>query len=438
MTQENNLFQDIKNVLEDVEDDYLIQIVIDNVSLEPFTGVLKTKRNKRKIFEFLQKHFGLVKYAYAKGQKNYWIIRGFTKEQAEQNSKQYSKCYSRSPEKIAQKYNCSLEQAEQIFRDRNNRAQQSRDNLPDEEKQRINKLKKQSKQAFIERYGEEEGTKRYEERVAKFKRSTSLTGLVERYGEEEGTRLFNERNLSRSSSLNSLIEKYGEEEGRLRYQQQVERKAHAQTLQGYIDRYGFELGCERYQQRQQKFVESWNNKSPDELARIRNLQKQSLETMQQRYGEEEGLKRYHQWLQTRRFRASAESLKVFVPMYTWLLDQGFEDDDIYFGYQGKKEFFIIEGKEFFSYDFCIKSLHLIVEFNGILYHPKTRDQKDWHIPYCDLTAEQKYDMDQHKMSVAQQHGFKVIVLWEDVDCVTNLKYAVDVIKVLNGAESETN
>lgn len=438
MAREFSLVDNIKNVLEDIGNDDIIQLVINNVSLENFEGVVKPRRNKRKILEFLQKHFNLAKHAYAKGQKNYWIIRGFSIEDAEKNSKQYSECYSRSPENIARKYNCSIEEAQKIFHERNGRAQQSRDNLPEEEKARINKLRRNDKQSLINRYGEKEGLRRYEERIAKFKQSISLESLIERYGEEEGQKIYNERNAARSSSLESLIKKYGEEEGTARYQQQVSKKAHAQTLQGYIDRYGFDEGCVRFKQRQQKFLDAWAKKTPEELARIRNLQVQSLEKMIERYGEENGRQRYYNWMQTRRFRASAESLKVFVPLYTWLLDNGYNDDDIFFGYESKKEFFICNNDEFYSYDFCIKSLQLIFEFNGILYHPKSADQENWHMPYSDMTAKQKFEYDQHKLQFAKNRGYKTIVLWEDVDYMSNLEYAIDVIKALKEMNVEKN
>lgn len=410
MARDTILFDNIKTMLEDVGNDDIIEMIIDNVQLESFDGVLKKRRNKRKILEFLQHHFGLVKHVYSKGQRNYWIIRGFTSEQALTNSKQYSSCYSRSAENIAKKYNCSIEQATEIFKERNQRAQQTRDSLPEQEKQRINQLKRNDKQAMIDRYGEQEGLIRYQQRIEKYKYSVSLPALIERFGEQQGTEIYNKRKAAASTSLPSLISKFGEQEGRRRYQQQIERKAHAQTLQGYIDRYGFDEGIERYRKRQQRFLESWANKSPEELARINELRSNSLKNLQDHYGEQEGSRRYNKWASSRRLRASAESLKVFLPLYTWLLDNGFADDDIFLGYGPKKEFHITDNGEFFSYDFCIKSLNLIIEFNGLMFHPKTPDQQDWYMPHNDITAKQKFEYDQHKLQVAKQNGFKTVVL----------------------------
>lgn len=438
MAQENADFVAIQTLLEHVGNDQLINDIVQNVQLEPFDGVLKTKRNRRKILEFLQKKFGLTKYAYAKGQKNYWIMRGFSAELAAMHSKQYSGCYSRSPSSIVQKYNCTLEQAQQIFARRNQKAQQTRNNFSTEEKLRINKLKRHDKQSMINRYGEEEGVKRYNSRIEKFKRSMSLDHLIDRYGEEEGKKIYEARNASRSSSLDTLVAKYGEQEGRLRYNRQCQKKSHAQTLQGYIDRYGVDLGCKKYQIRQQKFLETWNAKTPDELARIRSLQAMSLDKMIDKYGKTQGYQKYQDWLCARNFRASNESLKVFLPLYTWLLDKGFCDNDIFFGHETKKEYFIKNDKEFFSYDFCIKSIKLIIEFNGLVFHPKSPNQKDWRCPYNNITAEQKFNYDQHKIQIAKQHGFTVLQLWEDVDCATNLSYTIDVIQALKELNSEEN
>ena len=56
---------------------------------------------------------------------------------------------------------------------------------------KINTSRSSSLETFINRYGEEEGTKRFNERNSKA--AFTLENQILRYGEEDGTRRFNEK-----------------------------------------------------------------------------------------------------------------------------------------------------------------------------------------------------------------------------------------------------
>lgn len=427
-------------------DDSIFDLLIDNgivdIKNEP-VDVSKLVKNtvtkeKRKILNFLKDHFGLKHTKFPKGQVNHWVLRGFSEEYGREKIKEFSGVYSSlSVEGIMQRNSCTEEEAKRIIGDRVRRSKETLNSHSVEEKAEINRRKSISLQSMIERYGVEEGTKRYNARIEKFKHSCSFDGLVERFGEERAVEIQKERSKAKSTSLESLIDRHGEEIAKEKYKQQIERKSRAHTVQGYIDRYGFEEGTKRFMERQEKFKESWAKIPPKELERIRKLQSTSLASFRERYGYEKGTSVYLKSRTSMHQRASMESLKVFLPLYTELLNRGFDEEDILFGYNDKKELLLSEDATFYYYDFCIKSLRLIIEFNGIMYHPKSIDDENWFHPYnSSITAKEKYLYDQKKNKFAVDHGYRVITIWEDVDYVANLRYIMDIIDTLKDSNEE--
>ena len=435
----------IRYILGDCHDsvlDLLIDDGIVDIKTEPVDVSTISKnaiaKEKRKILAFLQDHFGLKHTKFPKGQVNYWVLRGFSEEYGREKIKEFSGVYaSLNVEGIMKRNSCTEEEAKQIIEERIQRSKETLNRYSDEEKAEFNSRKSQSLESMIKRYGVDEGTKRYNERINKFKHSYSMDGLIERYGEEKAKEIQKERSKAKSNSLESLIKRYGEEIGQEKYKQQVERKSHAHTVQGYIDRYGFEEGTKRFIERQEKFKESWAKIPRKELERIRKLQSNSLKSLRERYGDEKGTSIYIKARKSMHQRASMESLKVFIPLYTELLNRGFDEDDILFGYNNKKELLLHEDTTFYYYDFCIKSLHLIIEFNGLMYHPKRIDDENWFHPFNpSITAKEKYLYDQEKNKFAVEHGYRVITIWEDVDYVSNLRYIMNIIETLKDCNEE--
>lgn len=429
----------IRDILVDCHES-IFDLLIDNNIIPIFTDpvdISKLSKNRRnlekgKILAFLQNHFGLKHTKFPKGQVNYWVLRGFCEEYGKEKIKEFSEVYaSLSVEGIMRRNSCTEEEAKQIIDDRIQRSKETIKSYSDEEKAEINRKKSNSLQSMIDRYGVDEGTKRYNARIDKFKHSHSIDGLIERFGEKRAYEIQKERSKAKSSSLESLIERYGEEVAKEKYKQQIERKSHSHTIQGYIDRYGFEEGTKRFIARQEKFKESWSKIPKEELARIRKLQSNSLDSMRERYGIEKGTNLYIEARKRASNRASVESMKVFLPLYTELLNRGFKDEDILFGYNGKKEKYLHENTTFYYYDFCIESLKLIVEYNGLMYHPKSPNDETWFHPFNpNITAEEKYNYDKTKNQFAIDRGYRVITVWEDVDYVSNMRYIMSIIDSL--------
>lgn len=65
-----------------------------------------------------------------------------------------------------------------------------------------------------------------------------------------------------------------------------------------------------------------------------------------------------------------------------------------------------------SYDFNYENK--IIEFNGDLWHanPKLYD-KAFIIPKCNITASEKWKIDEEKIKLAESHGYEVLTIWEN-------------------------
>ena len=61
---------------------------------------------------------------------------------------------------------------------------------------------------------------------------------------------------SRNCSLKSYIERYGEESGRKKYQERCNKIGYCQSVNWFIDKFGKELGKQKYQERLDKIIET--------------------------------------------------------------------------------------------------------------------------------------------------------------------------------------
>lgn len=348
--------------------------------------------DKHTIFQYLSIKYNTNYVSYSKGQRKYWIIRGFSEEEANTLIKPYSKVYSScSIESIMKKYQCSRERAEIILNKRISKQKESFKKTRSKHRSTSTSL-----DAMIQRYGIEEGTKRYNDKIQSFKQTMSIEGFKGRYGDSY-IQKYNEYCKAHSTSLDAFQRKYGEKEGFIRYNLSNERKSFAHTLDGYCEKYGNIIGIEKYKKSRIKFIETWNNKSNEEKQQITSKRIVSLG------------------------KASNESLKVFLPFYLWVIENfDIADNDIFFGYENRKEFFLSKDK-FYLYDFTIKSLKFIVEFNGHVFHPKSLNQLDFNHPYG-ISLTESFNNDKRKLDLAKSFGYNVYVIWDTETPENNLNF----------------
>lgn len=245
---------------------------------------------------------------------------------------------------------------------------------------------RQSKIFFITQYGERLGEIKFKELQA----IQALTNSKEYKGmtDEE----FERYNHSRVTTLKNMIKRYGEEEGTRIFNEYRETQKYKKSKQRYIDEFGEEQGLKIFKEINKKKV-------------------QSLENFQRKYGKEEGLKRYSDFLTSRSCSFSKIASGLFRKV-----EASLNRNDITYIYQPKtEEFSIYQKNRSFFYDFCIPELKFIIEFNGDVFHgnPQLFNESDCPNPYDKtLTAKRMWLNDKEKKDLAKSKGFDVMVIWE--------------------------
>lgn len=98
---------------------------------------------------------------------------------------------------------------------------------------------------LIKKYGKVEGTKRWNQYRQRQADVNSFEYKQKKYGWTKEQ--FDEYNKSRAVTLAGNIEKYGEEEGTKRWMNYCERQAYTNTLAYFVEKYGEKEGTKRYE-----------------------------------------------------------------------------------------------------------------------------------------------------------------------------------------------
>ena len=147
----------------------------------------------------------------------------------------------------------------------------------------------------------------------------------------------------------------------------------------------------------------------------------TLYAFQKRYGNGEGKEKYKVSLHKRKEtflakygttfpsggRTSKQSLKFFIPLYKQIRKLGIKKEDICWGIKGSREFAITKDSTSFCYDFTIKSLKYIIEYNGSFWHSHP-DKK--YTGFIDEETVIKKDL--LKRKVIEDRGFLVRYVWD--------------------------
>lgn len=179
------------------------------------------------------------------------------------------------------------------------------------------------------------------------------------------------------------------------------------SLDKCIKKYGEVDGQLVFKDRQDKWIHTLSLKSPEEKMQINCKRNVTLG------------------------KASKESLKIFNPLRKFLLSTGlFHDDEIYLGVDDKKEWFLSSFDKFYSYDFCVPKLKLIIEFQGHAWHPDHRlteeELKSWK-SVQGVSGTEVSAKDKAKYDFAIANGFTILYLWSKDSLSKNVKIAFDVI-----------
>ena len=111
------------------------------------------------------------------------------------------------------------------------------------------------------------------------------------------------------------------------------------------------------------------------------------------------------------------------------------------GLVGSREYSIHDDNEGYRYDCYIPEYNLIIEFNGVLWHPRRgmmseEKYKQWKMPYASnagVTASEKEAKDMRKLDLARRLGYNVLEVWDFDTTSDNIMKCLDEIqRIENG------
>lgn len=245
-------------------------------------------------------------------------------------------------------------------------------------------------------------------------------------------------------SEESFISKYGEEEGRKRWNEYVEKERYTKS---------FEYMCEKHGMT----IEDYDNFNKSRAC--------TLDNMVARYGEEDGLKRWNEYVERQRYTTSKEYfLKTYGEIEGLLKWKKFEesrmnlgpysnvsqelfnnlkgninfkDHNIRYATHGGEVQILTSSGNLYYLDYYDENLKVCVEFNGIKFHPspKTYNRDDIFVnPYgVENKVGDLWDKEElRKTELFEEFGIRTIVIWEDDYRKSKLKCLTELIdKILS-------
>ena len=424
---------------------------------------------KKSIFniEYLMEKFNISKEEAIKKRRSYnplcieyYLAKGMSEEEGKlkiselqsKNAKKHIAKYRENPEKYKIKSNNTLE----YYLEKGMSEEEAKIAL--KERQSTFSLKK-----CIEKYGEEEGTRRFKERQEKWLHTLNSKSdeekhilnmsknvknqYVKKYGEVDGIEKFKKihETIQKTSKINKqrkisgdyFFEKYSDKNIAYEEWQKWLNRPSLHSLDWYILKYGKEIGNQKY----------------NEFCANRKIIAKSVingSYYKNKYGDD-----WRKFYTEQKIgKASKESLKVFIPVYK-KLRKTLNLYDIIFGIKGLHELFLYdsENKKRYLYDFTILSKKIIIEFNGdgtdtyikngkVIYdkkgllqsiHPSyklTNDElKLWKHPFKkDVTAYDIINYDKRKCEFAIKNGYKILTIWQSDGIQFNIE---KVLKFIN-------
>ena len=110
--------------------------------------------------------------------------------------------------------------------------------------------------------------------------------------------------------------------------------------------------------------------------------------------------------------------KISQVLFSEILNYYDIEDRKHIYYHTKNREFVIQHENgIYLYDFTDESNKKMIEYNGDQYHanPKIYEKNDMPHPYHknkNFTAEKIWEKDNHKLSMANKHGYEVLVIWD--------------------------
>ena len=270
-----------------------------------------------------------------------------------------------------------------------------------------------TKKSCIKMYGDIEGTKRWNE----YRQKQAISNTYEYKKQKHGwtKEQFRKYNLSRASTRDNFIKRYGKNTGERKWNEYCKLQSYAGSSKEYYqEMYGDIKG-----------LEMW-----DDLCRRKS---NTLSTFIDRYGAEEGTKRFQSYNDNRFTFHSGISQELFIELSKTapILD------NIYYATKdGEYSVYDSENNIIYFYDYVDYTTKKCIEFNGDIFHgnPAIYKSMDCPNPYNKkLKCLDIWNYDKLKIEcINRERKIDVLVVWESdyrkdpdrvvAECIKFLKY----------------
>lgn len=253
------------------------------------------------------------------------------------------------------------------------------------------KFASNNESVWIEKHGDEEGRLLYANYKKMLAEKNTFAHKHSKYGWSQDQ--FNAYNATRATTLDNMIKRYGENEGHKRWDEYRAKQAIAGVSESwFITKHG-----------EAKGRQIW--------ADVCRAKRHTLPNYINRYGVDEGTRRYNEWLTklcNRGYNGSKPELEL-----AELVTRICEQDVVYshLTHQYCKWSHVLNRAV--MYDIVIPSKRIVIEFNGDYWHcnPDIYSASFVH-PVRNKTAEAIWKEDQDKLDVMISQGYTTITIWE--------------------------
>lgn len=309
------------------------------------------------------------------------------------------------------------------------------------------------KQSWINKFGIEEGTKKWEER--KLLSSCTLSSFIKKYGDILGKEKYNEwkNNSSTSRTLPAYIKKYGEIEGTKKYKEKnshlsistralkssgksddeikLIQKTHSKnstiTLETLTEKYGDVLGSKKWNNRifnaklsSRRSLDYWIKEMDGDIEKAKielsNFQRRNKKFYIEKYGDVSGTEKYESVKRKRFLGGFIEPCSKFQKE----IEEFITDASLsYIGHTSPKIFFLesderkIHGQSMYIPDIVLEDVKLIIECFGDYWHCNPIKYKpEFFHEVIKKTAKEIQEKDNRKLEYYKSKGFDILIIWE--------------------------
>lgn len=308
-----------------------------------------------------------------------------------------------------------------------------------------------SLEKYIIKYGELEGTEKFNKIKSNRKYGMSLEKSILKHGVEKGGEIYEKWKNNVKLTLEKFIKKHGEKLGKEKWEEfknkaiknlRVEKNndTYNTKFEYWIKKYdgNIELAKEEYKKRQttstlEKLIEKYGDECGKSKYQEINLKKKNnLENYIIRYGFEDGTMKYNCYLDNLKFIRKKENLikkngeewyKEYIIKKTTRKNKKYSNvafefcENLYFELKNdyKKMFYGDNEYDFYVFedniniirvDFYIKDINCVVEFYGDFWHRNP-------IKFFDEDSENIRKKDERRINkLKEKFGCDVIILWE--------------------------